>query len=85
MQLTNMAYQELAIKPGHNNSKISLALEVAPYFGIKKQDAEKIIQSIHATVHQNLNSILDQHNANISLKARVKTCLLRQEQIIFPD
>lgn len=83
MQLTNTGYQELAISPGNNNSKITLAKEVAPHFGIKDRDADEIIQSIHKTVHGEIIAIIDDHGGEGLLKERVKQCLERQHEMIF--
>lgn len=83
MQLTNMGYQELAISPGNNNSKISLTKDAAPYFGIKEQDAVSIIQSIHKTVNDELIAIVTNHGGDDELIGRVKRCLERQHEMIF--
>jgi serine/threonine-protein kinase HipA len=83
MQLTNMGYQELAISPGNNNSKVGLAKDAAPYFGIKEQDAESIIQAIHKTVNDELIAIVTNHGGDKELIARVKRCLERQHEMIF--
>lgn len=85
MQLTNMGYQELAIKPGNHNSKISLAKEAAPHFGINEQGAENIIQSIDQTVNMNMLVIIDKHNGGDVLKDRVNKCLSRQRDLIYSD
>ena len=83
MQLTNMGYQELAIKPGNNNSKISLAKEAAPHFGINEQVADSIIQSINKTVNDELIPIVINHGGGNELIGRVKRCLERQYEILF--
>jgi serine/threonine-protein kinase HipA len=83
MQLTNMGYQELAIKPGNNNSKISLAKDAAPHFGINEQDAENIIQSIHKTVTDELIKIVSTYGGDNKLIERVHVCLERQHELIF--
>lgn len=83
MQLTNMGYQELAIKPGNNNSKISLAKEAAPHFGINEQTTEKIIQSINKTVNDELISIISNHGGDNNLIERVRVCLERQNIMIY--
>lgn len=82
MQLTNLGYQELAIKPQHHDSKISLALEVAPHFGIHEQTAIAIIASIKDVVAQEFIPALTHYGANQSLIERVKKCLKRQYEII---
>lgn len=82
MQLTNIGYQQLAIVPGNNNSSMRLAKEAAPLFGIKNQDAESIIQSIHKKVHGELIGIIGNNGANEILKQRVKQCLERQHEVI---
>lgn len=82
MQLTNMGYQELAIMPGNNNSRISLALEAAPHFGINEQNAERIIQSILTTINNELIPIIHKHDGDNRLIERVKTCLERQYEMI---
>jgi len=83
MQLTNMGCQELAISPGNNNSKINLARDAAPYFGIKKHDAVSIIQSIHKTVNDELIAIMTNHGGGDKLIGRVKRCHERQNEMIF--
>lgn len=83
MQLTNMGYQELAIKPGNNNSKISLAKEAAPHFGINEQAAENIIQSIDKTVNEELIPIVSNHGGGNELIGRVKICLERQHEMLI--
>lgn len=83
MQLTNMGCQELAISPGNNNSKINLAKDAAPYFGIKKHDAVSIIQSIHKTVNDELIAIMTNHGGGDKLIGRVKRCHERQNEMIF--
>lgn len=83
MQLTNMGYQELAISPGNNNSKISLAKEAAPHFGINEQAADNIIQSIDKTVNDELIPILSNHGGGNEIIGRVKRCLERQHEMIF--
>jgi serine/threonine-protein kinase HipA len=83
MQLSNMGYQELAIKPGNNNSKICLAKEAAPYFGINEQSAENIIQAIDKTVNDELIPIVSNHGGDNSLVARVRLCLDRQHNMIY--
>lgn len=83
MQLTNMGYQELAISTGNNNSKISLAKDAAPHFGINEQDAENIIQSIHKTVNDELITIVSTYGGDNKLVERVHVCLERQHEMIF--
>ena len=83
MQLTNMGYQELAIKPGNNNSKISLAKEAAPHCGLNEQGAESIIQSIDKTVNEELIPIVINHGGGNELIGRVKRCLERQHEMII--
>lgn len=83
MQLTNMGYQELAISPLNNNSKVSLAKEAAPYFGVNEQDAENIIQSIHKTVNDELIKIIRAYGGDHKLIERVQVCLERQHLMIF--
>ncbi len=82
MQLRNMGYQELAITTGDNLSSIRLAMEAAPYFGLKKVEAENIIQLIHETVHEELTTIAEHFGASTVLKERIKRCLTRQHDLI---
>ncbi len=83
MQLTNLGYQELAIGPGNNHSKISTVLEVAPYFGINALTAENIIQSMLTTVNEMSVPLIEQYGGGSSLKERVRICLKRQHGILF--
>ena len=82
MQLKNIGYQELAIIAGNNLSSIRLATEAAPFFGLKKEDAEHIILATHEKAHSELTTIAEHFGANASLKERVKRCLDRQNQLI---
>lgn len=82
MQLTNLGYQELAIKPENHDSKLHLALEVAPHFGISTQNAKSIIESINAIAQTQFIPILSQYGADQGLIERVKKCLQRQHEII---
>ena len=82
MQLTNLGYQELAIKPENHDSKLHLVLEVAPHFGISAQNAKNIIASINSIVQTNFIPILSQYGANDNLIETVKRCLQRQQDII---
>ena len=83
MQLTNLGYQELAISPKNHDSKISLAISVAPHFGINEQLAQRIIQIILATVNDELIEIINHFGGDKRLIERVKLCLKRQQEIIF--
>ena len=82
MQLQNLGYQELAIIAGNNVSSIRLAIEAAPYFGFKKEDAENIIHSTQEIAHRELMAIAEHFGANAALKQRIKRCLDRQHELI---
>lgn len=83
MQLNNIGYQELAIKPGYNLSSIKLAKEAAPHFGINENSAEKIIKSIEKIVDDELINIVQLYGGNNQLIDRVKICLKRQRDMIY--
>lgn len=83
MQLTNIGYQELAIKPGDNLSSIKLAKEAAPLFGITENRAEYIIKSIRKIVDDELINIVQQYGGNNQLIGRVMKCLERQRNLIY--
>jgi hypothetical protein len=88
MQLTNTGYQEFAIRPGNNDFRISRAKEVAPHFGMKYQDVEKIIQSISSLALADFITIIDNHCGDGRLKTRVKRYLERQygdDMMIFRE
>lgn len=82
MQLQNLGYQELAIFAGNNVSSIRSATDAAPYFGLKKEEAESIIQSIQGITHRELMTIAEHFGANTALKERIKRCLNRQHELI---
>lgn len=82
MQLKNIGYQELAIVEGQHQSSLKMALEAAPMFGIALQDAKDIAKIIHETVHSELLSIAQYFGAMPAFVARIKQCLLRQDQLI---
>ena len=83
MQLTNIGYQELAIKPGNNLSSIKLAKEAAPHFGINENSAEDIIKSIGKIVDDELINIVQQYGGNNQLIGRMMKCLERQRNMIY--
>ena len=85
MQLTNIGYQELAIKPGNNLSSIKLAKEAAPYFGINENSAEGIIKSIEKIVDGELINIVQQYGGNNQLIGRMMKCLERQRNMIYKE
>lgn len=83
MQLRNIGYQELAIKPGNNLSSIKLAKEAAPHFGINETSAEDIIKSIEKIVNNELIDFVQQYGGNNQLIGRVMKCLERQRDLIY--
>jgi serine/threonine-protein kinase HipA len=83
MQLTNIGYQELAIKPGNNLSSIKLAKEAAPHFGINENTAEGIIKSIEKIVDGELINIVQHYGGNNQLIGRMMKCLERQRDMIY--
>ncbi|MDP2153180.1 MAG: type II toxin-antitoxin system HipA family toxin [Methylotenera sp.] len=85
MQLTNMYYQELAIIPGNNNSKLSLAIQAAPHFGINEADASVIIEEIVQKAHQTLLAIIEKLGGDEALINRVRRCLARQLAFIHEE
>jgi serine/threonine-protein kinase HipA len=78
MQLTNTGYQELGIIPGNNNSKISLAIQAAPHFGIHEGNAKTIIDEVQQKAHQELLPIIEKLGGDEVLMNRVRRCLDRQ-------
>jgi len=82
MQLTNVYYQELAIMPGNNSSKLSLAIQAAAHFGINAEDAKAIIEKIEHKAHQELLPIIERLGGNEVLIKRVHRCLDRQQAFI---
>lgn len=82
MQLTNVHYQELAIIPGNNNSKLSLAIQAAPHFGINEGDAKAIIEEVEHKAHQELLPIIEKLGGDEVLMNRVRRCLDRQLALI---
>lgn len=78
MQLTNVHYQELAIIPGSNDSKLSLAIQAAPHFGINEGDAKAIIEEVEHKAHQELLPIIEKLGGDEVLMNRVRRCLDRQ-------
>lgn len=85
MQLTNVHYQELAIIPGNNNSKLSLAIQAAPHFGINEGDAKAIIEEVERKAHQELLPIIEKLGGNEVLISRVRRCLDRQLAFIHEE
>ncbi|MDP3087056.1 MAG: type II toxin-antitoxin system HipA family toxin [Methylotenera sp.] len=83
MQLTNIGYQELAIKPGNNLSSIKLAKEAAPHFGINEKTAEDIIKSIEEIVDDELINIVLHYGGNNQLIGLMMKCLERQRDMIY--
>ena len=83
MQLTNLGYQELAIKPGNHNSEMSLAIEAAPDFGINLEKGKGIINSIIATIDEAMIPIIRQHGGSDQLIKRVNSCLMKQRELLF--
>ena len=83
MQLKNIGYQELAIKPGNNLSSIKLAIESAPHFGLKDISAEDIIKSIESIVDEELINIVQHYGGNNQLIDRIIKCLERQRYMIY--
>jgi serine/threonine-protein kinase HipA len=78
MQLTNTGYQELAVIPGNNSSRLSLAIQAAPHFGINESDAKAIIEQIEHKAHQELLPIIEKLGGDDVLMNRVRRCLDRQ-------
>ena len=85
MQLTNVHYQELAIIPGNNNSKLSLAINAAPHFGINEGDAKAIIEEVEHKAHQELLPIIEKLGGDEVLMNRVRRCLDRQLAFIHEE
>lgn len=82
-QLTNIGYQELAIKPGNHNSEMGLALEAAPHFGINLETGRGIINSIIAIVDEAFIPIIRQHGGSDQLVRRVSSCLIKQRELLY--
>jgi serine/threonine-protein kinase HipA len=82
MQLTNVHYQELAIMPGNNYAKLSLAIQAAPHFGINESDAKAIIAEVEHKAHQELLPIIEKLGGGEVLMNRVRRCLDRQQTFI---
>lgn len=78
MQLNNIGYQELAINPGNHNSKLSLAIQAAPHFGIYEPKALEMIEEIEQKANQMLLSIVERLGGDEVLQNRVRRCLARQ-------
>lgn len=78
MQLNNLGYQELAIIPGNNNSRLSLAIQAAPHFGIFEHKALEIIDEIEHKANHMLLSIIERLGGDNVLQNRVRRCLVRQ-------
>ena len=85
MQLTNVRYQELAIVPGNNNSKLSLAIQAAPHFGINESNAKAIIEEVEHKAHQELLPIIERLGGDEVLMSRVRRCLDRQLALIHEE
>ncbi|MDP2152232.1 MAG: type II toxin-antitoxin system HipA family toxin [Methylotenera sp.] len=85
MQLTNTYYQELAIVPGNNNSKLSLAIQAAPHFGINEPDARVIIDEVEQKAEQALLPIIEKLGGDEVLMNRVRRCLDRQLAFIHEE
>jgi serine/threonine-protein kinase HipA len=82
MQLNNIGYQELAIIPGNHHSKLSLAIQAAPHFGIYEQQALDTINEIEQKAHQMLLGIVERLGGDEVLQNRVRRCLKRQSEYI---
>ena len=85
MQLTNLGYQELAIKPGNHNSEIDLAIEAAPHFGINTEAGQNIIEMIANTAYENLLPIIRKHGGDNALSKRAAKCFERQQGIVLKN
>lgn len=85
MQLTNTGYQELAVIPGNNSSKLSLAIQAAPHFGIIEGEAKAIIDEIEHKAHQELLPIIEKLGGDEVLINRVRRCLDRQLAFIHEE
>ena len=83
MQLTNLGYQELAIKPGNHHSEMALAIECAPHFGIYAEAGRAISNSMLAIVDEVFISIIRQHGGDDQLIKKVGSCLKRQRDILL--
>ena len=81
--MTNLGYQELAIKPGAHHSKISYALEIAPLLGISVDSAKGIVENFENIIPLHLLENLQKYGASTQLISRVKQCLERQHNIIW--
>ncbi len=85
MQLTNIGYQEMAIKPSNHNSRMDLALEAAPYFGMSLEAGQVIVEAMIKIVDECFISIVLQQGGNEQLVKRVGNCLKRQREIIMSN
>jgi serine/threonine-protein kinase HipA len=85
MQLTNIGYQEMAIKPSNHNSRMDLALEVAPHFGMSLEAGQVIVESMITIIDECFISIVLQQGGNEQLVKRVGNCLKRQREIIMSN
>ena len=78
MQLSNIHYQALAIFPGNNLAKLSLAMRAAPHFGINEQAAKAVIDDIEEKARLQLLPIVEKLGGGDVLMKRVQQCLDRQ-------
>lgn len=85
MQLTNVHYQALAIFPGNNLSKLSLAIRAASHFGINENIAKAIIDDIEEKARQQLLPIVERLGGSDVLMKRVQQCLDRQMAFIHAE
>ncbi|WP_029148705.1 type II toxin-antitoxin system HipA family toxin [Methylophilus sp. 5] len=83
MQLTNVHYQALAISPGNNLSKLSLAIQAAPHFGIHTQAAKALIDDIAQQASLQLLPIIEKLGGDAVLMRRVQQCLDRQIAFVY--
>ncbi len=83
MQLSNLGYQELAIKPGNHHSEMALAIECAPHFGINAEAGRAISNSMLTIVDEVFISIIRQHGGDDQLIKKVSSCLTRQRDILL--
>lgn len=78
MQLSNIHYQALAIFPGNNLAKLSLAMRAASHFGINENIAKAIIDDIEDKARLQLMPIVEKLGGGDVLMKRVQQCLDRQ-------
>lgn len=77
-QLQNLDYTSLSIDGKTQNAHLDHARASAPQFGVTHDEANRLIQHLLETVHQNWHAYFKACHADKALLEQVKNCFQRQ-------